>query len=128
MSHECKAHYGIPYTCISTSKIADHSALSENAVNRIRGLACTLIEEVQTKIGMNLNTNNTIWSWAARHASWLLNRYRAVRGATPYTSWSMASHTVVFLEKLVGPSTPRLLEDLFEGREKVAQSAVLGKD
>ncbi len=75
---------GLP-TRISTSKIADHSnALAENAVNRIRGLACTLMEEVQAKIGMKLNTNNTIWSWAARHASWLLNRYRAVRGATPY--------------------------------------------
>lgn len=75
---------GLP-TRISTSKIADHSnALAENAVNRIRGLACTLMEEVQAKIGMKLNTNDTIWSWAARHASWLLNRYRAVRGATPY--------------------------------------------
>ena len=27
-----------------------------------------LHEEVQAKIGMKLNTNNTIWSWAARHA------------------------------------------------------------
>ena len=75
---------GLP-TRIGTSKIADHSnALAENAVNRIRGLTCTLMEEVQAKIGMKLNTNNTIWSWAARHASWLLNRYCAVRGATPY--------------------------------------------
>ena len=75
---------GLP-TRISTSKIADHSnALAENAVNRIRGLAGTFMDEVQTKIGMKLNTNNTIWSWAARHAAWILNRYRAVRGATPY--------------------------------------------
>lgn len=75
---------GLP-TRISTSKIADHSnsLADENAVNRIRGLACILMEEAQAKMRMKLNTNNTIWSWAARHASWLLNRYRAVRGATP---------------------------------------------
>ena len=53
-------------------------------MNRIRGLACTLMEEVEAKIGMKINTNNTIWSWAAKHASWILNRYPAVRGATPY--------------------------------------------
>ena len=89
---------GLP-TRISTSKIADHSnAVAENAVNRIRGLACTLMEEVQAKIGMKLNTNDTIWSWA----SWLLNRYVV----QPLTSRSTASHTVASWESLVSPSTP----------------------
>ena len=59
---------GLP-TRISTSKIADHSnALAENAVNRIRGLACTLMEEVQHRIKVKLNTDNPLWSWASRHA------------------------------------------------------------
>lgn len=75
---------GLP-TRISTSKIADHSnALAENAVNRIRGLACTLMEEVQQKIMVKLSTDNPLWSWASRHSAWIMNRYRAVRGATPY--------------------------------------------
>ena len=75
---------GLP-TRISTSKVADHSnALAENAVNRIRGLACTLMEELQHLIKVKLNTDNPLWSWAARHAAWILNRYKAVRGATPY--------------------------------------------
>jgi len=75
---------GLP-TRISNSKIADHSnALAENAVNRIRGLACTLMEEVQHRIKVKLNTDNPLWSWASRHSAWILNRYRAVRGATPY--------------------------------------------
>ena len=65
--------------------MADHSnALAENAVNRIRGLACTLMEELQHLIKVKLNTDNPLWSWAARHAAWILNRYKAVRGATPY--------------------------------------------
>ena len=75
---------GLP-TRISTSKVADHSnALAENAVNRIRGLACTLMEELQQRIKVKISTDNPLWSWAARHSAWILNRYRAVRGATPY--------------------------------------------
>ena len=51
---QCKHSMGLP-TRISTSKIADHSnALAENAVNRVRGLAGTFMDEVQTKIGMKL--------------------------------------------------------------------------
>ena len=62
---------GLP-TRISNSKIADHSnALAENAVNRILGLACTLMEEVQHRIKVKLNTDNPLWSWASRHSAWI---------------------------------------------------------
>ena len=75
---------GLP-TRIITSKVADHSnALAENTVNRVRGLAGTLMDQLQTKLGLKSGTSNPLWSWAARHSSWLLNRYRPVRGATPF--------------------------------------------
>ena len=75
---------GLP-TRISTSKVKDHSnALAENTVKRIRGLCGTLMEQLQSNIKIMIGTSNPLWSWGARHAAWLLNRYRPVRGATPY--------------------------------------------
>ena len=51
---------GLP-TRIRASKIYGHSnALAENAVNRIRGLAATLMEQLQSRIGVKLNTSNGI--------------------------------------------------------------------
>ena len=40
--------------------------------------------QLQEKISMELSTNNSIWSWAMRHASWLLNRFGVTHGTTPY--------------------------------------------
>ena len=72
-------------TRISTSKVKDHSnALAENTVNRIRGLCGTLMEQLQSNIKMKIGISNPLWSWAARHAAWLINRYKPVRGAAPY--------------------------------------------
>ena len=72
-------------TRISTSKEKDHSnALAENTVNRIRGLCGTLMEQLQSNIKMKIGISNPLWSWAARHAAWLINRYKPVRGAAPY--------------------------------------------
>ena len=42
------------------------------------------MDQLQTKFGLKIGTSNPLWSWAARHSSWLLNRYRPVRGATPF--------------------------------------------
>ena len=39
---------------------------------------------VQEKLSMKLNTNHGLWSWALRHASWLLNRFAVVNGSTPF--------------------------------------------
>ena len=93
---------GLP-TRIITSKVADHSnALAENTVNRVRGLAGTLMDQLQTKLGLKIGTSNPLWSWAARHSSWLLNRYRPVRGATPFE----LVHGKVYRGSLVSPSMP----------------------
>ena len=59
-------------------------SLCENTVNRIRGLAGTLMNHVESKLSIKLNANHGLWSWALRHASWLLNRFSVVHGAAPY--------------------------------------------
>ena len=60
------------------------NSLCENTVNRVRGLAGALMNHVEAKLSIKLNTNHGLWSWALRHASWLLNRFSVVHGATPY--------------------------------------------
>lgn len=58
--------------------------LWQRTLNRIRGLCGTLMEQLQSNIKMKIGTSNPFWSWSAGHAAWLLNRYKPVRGATPY--------------------------------------------
>lgn len=33
---------------------------------------------------LRFNSNHALWSWAARHAAWTLNRYQASRGVTSF--------------------------------------------
>ena len=65
-------------TRLITSNLGDHSFLQGNTVGRVRKLARSFIEGVQSRLGIKILT------WAARHASWVLNRFQPVKGATPY--------------------------------------------
>ena len=69
-------------TRIYTTRVKDSAgnSLAENAIQRIRGLAGTLMESLMKKVGLKFNSNHALWSWAARHAAWTLNRYQASRG------------------------------------------------
>eukprot|EP00435_Cladocopium_sp_Y103_P063886 s153_g25.t1 len=60
------------------------NSLCENIVRRVRELAGTLMHHVQEKLSMSLNSDHGLWSWALRHASWLLIRFAVVHGSTPY--------------------------------------------
>ena len=73
-------------TRLYTTKVRDSAgnSLAENAIQRVRGLTCTLMADVAERTGLAYNTNHTLWSWASRHACWLLNRYQATRGITSY--------------------------------------------
>ena len=73
-------------TRLYTTKVKDSAgnSLAENAIQRVRGLACTLMGEVMAKTGLALNTNHGLWSWAARHACWLLNKFQASKGITSH--------------------------------------------
>ena len=73
-------------TRIYTTKVKDSAgnSLAENAIQKVRGLACTMMEDLMSRAGLKLNTNHGLWSWAARHACWTLNRFQASRGVTSF--------------------------------------------
>ena len=60
------------------------NSLCENSIQRIRDLAGTLMHRVQDRLSTELSTDNGLWSWAMRHAAWLLNRFAVVHGCTPF--------------------------------------------
>ena len=60
------------------------NSLAENAVGRVRPLACSLMYQLSSKVGVKIQTSSAIWSWALRHAAWLISRFSVIRGATAY--------------------------------------------
>ena len=50
----------------------------------MRKLAGSFIEGVQSRLGIKIGSDHALWTWAARTASWALNRFQPVKGATPY--------------------------------------------
>ena len=73
-------------TRIFTTKVKDSAgnSLVENSIQRIRQLACTLVEDVAQKTGPSYPCEHPLWSWAGRHAAWCLNRYQVGRSLTAY--------------------------------------------
>ena len=63
---------------MNPSKLVDHPFLSENAVDRVRKLAGSFLEGLQPKL------DHALCTWAARDASWVLNRFQLVKAATLY--------------------------------------------
>ena len=84
-------------TRIYTTKVKDSAgnALAENDIQRIRQLACTLVEDVCERTGLVFPCEHAIWSWAGRHAAWCLNRYQVGKSLT-------AAYEVTHGEKYAG--------------------------
>ena len=40
------------------------NSLAENAVGRVRRLACSLMYQLNSKVGVKIQTSGAIWSWA----------------------------------------------------------------
>ena len=73
-------------THMRTTKLYDSSgnSLAENAFQRIRGVAASLMEEVATQTGLRFSAQHPLWSWCCRHSAWVLNRFQATQGTTSY--------------------------------------------
>ena len=72
-------------TRVSSSVAYHHgNALAENAIARVRQLAASLMHQLHGRIGIQLFSALAIWTWALRHAAWLISRFSVLRGATPY--------------------------------------------
>ena len=75
---------GLPTRQTTSPPYSHGNSLVENAVGRIRPLAGTLMHFLSEQVGVEFSTNSPLWSWAFRHACFLLNRFTPTRGATPY--------------------------------------------
>lgn len=73
-------------TRIYTTKVKDSAgnALVENNIQRIRHLACTLVEDVCERTGLVFPCEHALWSWAGRHAAWFLSRFQVGKSLTAY--------------------------------------------
>ena len=60
------------------------NALVENNIQRIRHLACTLVEDVCERTGLVFPCEHALWSWAGRHAAWFLSRFQVGKSLTAY--------------------------------------------
>ena len=73
-------------TTMRTTKIYDSAGngLVENAIQRIRSLAATLMENLTEQIELRFQSQHPIWSWACRHSAWLINRFQPFHGSTSF--------------------------------------------
>ena len=102
------------------------NSLAENVIQRIRGLARSLMHSLQMKLGgVVISSNHALWTWSMRHAAFLLNRCNPHQGLTsfevvygkPYTG-----HVCEYGEPVLGfPRTsmkgnPKWRQMLFSGK------------
>ena len=60
------------------------NGLVENAIGRIRPLAGSLMYYMGEQVGVEFDTNSPWWSWALKHACWLVNRFGPSKVMSPY--------------------------------------------
>ena len=82
-------------TTMRSTKIYDSAgnSLVENAIQRVRSLAATLMESLAERIDLRFGSQHPIWSWACRHSAWLLNRFAPFHGSTSYELTHGRSYT-----------------------------------
>ena len=51
--------------------------------NWLAGLTCTIMGDLMSRIQVRLNSH-PLWSWAAKHSCWIVNRYQAYHGVTAF--------------------------------------------
>ena len=56
------------------------NSLVENSIGRLRPLAGSLMHALGTKLGLEISTNSHLWTWAMRHAAWIINRFSVTPG------------------------------------------------
>ena len=60
-------------TRATTPPAYDHgNSLVENSMGRLRPLAGSLVHALGAKLGLEISTNSHLWTWAMRHAAWII--------------------------------------------------------
>ena len=75
---------GLATRSVTPPAYSHGNSLVENVIGRLRPLASILMHSVRKRTGMDFSTNHALWTWAHRHAAWLMNRYGVVRNVTPF--------------------------------------------
>ena len=88
-----------------------------------------------SKTGLQLNTNHALWSWAARHSRWSLNKFQATQGVTshepargkPYGSLiPFGCPVYAFVKPQPGKGNPSWRMTLFLGKTEGQDSWIVG--
>ena len=69
------------------------NGLVEKSVDRIRRLACAMLDMVRAKTGCDVTVSSPLFSWSFVHAAWVLNRFAALGGFTPYERMCNAAYS-----------------------------------
>ena len=75
---------GLPTRSVTPPAYSHGNSLVENVIGRLRPLAPILMHSVKKRTGLEMSTNHALWTWAHRHAAWLMNRFGVIRNATPF--------------------------------------------
>ena len=79
---QARQQMGLNTQACTPSAYQHGNALAENAIQRIRGLAGSLMHSLQLKLGVTINSNHALWAWCMRHAAWILSRFNPHQGLT----------------------------------------------
>ena len=60
------------------------NGLVENVIGRIRPLAGSLMHYMSEQVGVDFSSTSPWWSWALRHAAWLINRFSPTKGMSAF--------------------------------------------
>eukprot|EP00435_Cladocopium_sp_Y103_P028418 s2167_g7.t1 len=81
---QARQQMGLETQACTPSAYEHGNALAENAIQRVRGLAGSLMHNLQSKLAVTISSNHALWSWCMRHAAWILNRYNPHQGLTAF--------------------------------------------
>jgi len=89
---------GLPTRSTTPPAYSHGNSLVEIATGRVRPLAGSFMHALGEKLGIEISTLSPIWTWAMRHAAWVINRFSvtACRNLSfSPINWNLSHHTSV---------------------------------
>eukprot|EP00435_Cladocopium_sp_Y103_P056475 s508_g19.t1 len=81
---QARQQMGFEIQACTPSAYEHDNALAENGIRRVRGLAGSLMHNLQSKLPVTVSSSHALWSWCMRHSAWILHRLKPHQGLTPY--------------------------------------------
>jgi len=79
---------GLPTRSTTPPAYSHGNSLVENAIGRVRPLAGSFMHALGEKLGIEISTSSPIWTWAMRHAAWVINRFSVTAGFILALQWN----------------------------------------